>query len=95
VKEQQITNIDQKRIMLFTMGTLSSPAGMLFLEYLLIAGVIFILWIVDSLKKSTKEMHWVVLLVTAVILGVVTMVQYFLQLTSQLAIKVVCKCSFW
>lgn len=64
---------------------------MLFLEYLLVAGIIFILWIVASLKKSTRDMHWVVLLITAVLLGAVTMVLYALQLTAQLIVKIVFK----
>lgn len=64
---------------------------MLFLEFLLCSLVIFLLWIIEGAKSKMQAIHWHVLLTTAIILGVVIIVEYFMQKFGNIAIRSILK----
>ena len=64
---------------------------MLFLEFLLCSLIIFLLWIIPSVKEQIRQIHWIALLVTAIILGVVMVVEYFMQKLDKITIRFLLK----
>lgn len=72
VKKQEVTDINQKKLLLFCVG-------MLALEFIFIGFVVFIFYIVPTIREFFKTIHWVALLITAIALGVVMANEYFMQ----------------
>lgn len=63
----------------------------MFLEFFVVTLGIFLLWVIQGASTQIKGINWVALLVTAIILGVVMVVEYFMQKFEQMTIRAILK----